>query len=105
MEAAAERFVDHDDRSQVRDAFTQAVEVYTSLGAAADVARLQAAFRAHGIRRGSRQGPASTQRLGQPDRDRDQDRRVGGRGAVQSRDRRPATAIRADRCDPTSCTS
>ena len=29
-----------------------AVEVYTSLGAAADVARLQATFRAHGIRRG-----------------------------------------------------
>ncbi len=28
------------------------MEVYTSLGAAADVARLQAAFRAHGIRRG-----------------------------------------------------
>ena len=33
-------------------AFTQAVEVYSSLGAAADVARLQATFRAHGIRRG-----------------------------------------------------
>ena len=28
------------------------MEVYTSLGAAADVARLQATFRAHGIRRG-----------------------------------------------------
>jgi DNA-binding CsgD family transcriptional regulator len=52
LEAAAERFVDTDDRSQARDAFTQAVEVYTSLGAAADVARVQATFRAHGIRRG-----------------------------------------------------
>ena len=40
------------DRSQARAAFTEAVEVYGSLGAAADVALLQAAFRAHGIRRG-----------------------------------------------------
>ena len=51
LEAAAEHFVDADDRGQARDAFTRAVEVYTSLGAAADVARLQATFRAHGIRR------------------------------------------------------
>jgi DNA-binding CsgD family transcriptional regulator len=53
LEAAAEHFIDTGDRSQARDAFTRAVDVYTSLGAAADVARLQAAFRAHGIRRGS----------------------------------------------------
>ena len=52
LEAAAVHFVDADDRGQARDAFTRAVEVYTSLGAAADVARLQATFRAHGIRRG-----------------------------------------------------
>ena len=52
LEAAAGHFVDSDDRSQARDAFTQAVEVYAALGAAADVARLQATFRAHGIRRG-----------------------------------------------------
>ena len=52
LEAAALHFVDADDRGQARDAFTGAVEVYTSLGAAADVARLQATFRAHGIRRG-----------------------------------------------------
>jgi DNA-binding CsgD family transcriptional regulator len=52
LEAAAGHFVDADDRGPARDAFTQAVEVYTSLGAAADVARLLAAFRAHGIRRG-----------------------------------------------------
>ena len=52
LEAAAGDFVDADDRGQARDAFTRAVEVYTSLGAAADVARLQATFRAHGIRRG-----------------------------------------------------
>ena len=51
LEAAAERFVDAGDRSQAQDAFTRATEVYTSLGAAADVARLQATFRAHGIRR------------------------------------------------------
>ena len=52
LEAAAAEFVDADDRSPARDAFTRAVDVYTSLGAAADVARLQATFRAHGIRRG-----------------------------------------------------
>ena len=52
LEAAAGEFVDADDRGQSRDAFTRAVEVYTSLGAAADIARLQAAFSAHGIRRG-----------------------------------------------------
>ena len=53
LEAAAGHFIDSDDRTQARAAFTAAVDVYTSLGAAADVARLQAAFRAHGIRRGS----------------------------------------------------
>ncbi len=54
LEAAAGEFVRSGDRSQARAAFTQAVEVYNALGAAADVARLQAAFRAHGIRRGPR---------------------------------------------------
>jgi len=52
LEAAAEHFIHTGDRSQARDAFTRAVEAYTSLGAAADVARVQATFRAHGIRRG-----------------------------------------------------
>ena len=52
LEAAAGHFVDADDKTQARAAFTIAVDVYTSLGAAADIARLQAAFRAHGIRRG-----------------------------------------------------
>jgi DNA-binding CsgD family transcriptional regulator len=52
LEAAAGYFLDAEDRSQTRAAFTYAVEVYTSLGAAADIARLQATFRAHGIRRG-----------------------------------------------------
>jgi DNA-binding CsgD family transcriptional regulator len=52
LEAAAEAFVAVEDRGPARDAFTRAAEVYTSLGAAADVARLQATFRAHGIRRG-----------------------------------------------------
>jgi DNA-binding CsgD family transcriptional regulator/tetratricopeptide (TPR) repeat protein len=51
-EAAAAEFLRADDRGQARDAFVQAVEAYTSLGAAADVARLRAAFRAHGIHRG-----------------------------------------------------
>jgi DNA-binding CsgD family transcriptional regulator len=52
LEAAAGHFIDTDDRTQARAAFTAAVDVYTSLGAAADIAQLQAAFRAHGIRRG-----------------------------------------------------
>ncbi|MGH3205615.1 MAG: ATP-binding protein [Streptosporangiaceae bacterium] len=52
LEAAATTFLDASDRGQARAAFTTAVEVYGSLGAAADVARLQATFRAHGIRRG-----------------------------------------------------
>ena len=54
LEAAAGQFLETGDRDQARAAFTRALEVYTSLGAAADVARLQAAFRAHGIRRGPR---------------------------------------------------
>ncbi len=52
LEAAAGYFIDAGDRSQARDAFTGAVEVYTTLGAATDLARVQATFRAHGIRRG-----------------------------------------------------
>jgi DNA-binding CsgD family transcriptional regulator len=54
LEAAAGEFVRAGDRDQARAAFVQAVEIYASLGAAADVARLQARFRAHGIRRGPR---------------------------------------------------
>jgi len=52
LEAAAAEFIRSGDRTQARSAFTRSVEVYGSLGAAADVARLQAGFRAHGIRRG-----------------------------------------------------
>ncbi len=52
LEAAAGEFVDADDRSQAREAFTQAVEVYAALGATADISRVQATFRARGIRRG-----------------------------------------------------
>ena len=52
LEAAAGDFVCTDDRDQARAAFTKAVEIYTSLGAATDVARLRTRFRAHGIRRG-----------------------------------------------------
>ncbi len=52
LEAAAGHFVDADVRDQARAAFTAAVEIYTDLGATADVNRLQAEFRAHGIRRG-----------------------------------------------------
>jgi DNA-binding CsgD family transcriptional regulator/tetratricopeptide (TPR) repeat protein len=52
LEAAAGDFICTDDRDQARAAFTKAVEIYTSLGAATDVARLRTRFRAHGIRRG-----------------------------------------------------
>src|ERR1700761_9256598 len=54
LEAAAREFVSQGDRTQARAAFTQAVEIYTNLSASADAARLQATFRAHGIRRGPR---------------------------------------------------
>jgi len=54
LEAAAAEFVGRGDRDQARAAFTQAAEVYTSLGAATDAARLRASFHAHGIRRGPR---------------------------------------------------
>jgi DNA-binding CsgD family transcriptional regulator len=54
LEAAAGEFVRAGDRDQARAAFVRAVEIYASLGAASDVARLQARFRAHGIRRGPR---------------------------------------------------
>jgi tetratricopeptide (TPR) repeat protein len=45
LEAAAAEFIGTGDHDQARDAFTRAVETYTALGAAADVSRLQAAFR------------------------------------------------------------
>jgi len=54
LEAAAGEFVRADDREQARAAFLRAMEVYTSLGAMTDIARLQAGFRAHGIRTGPR---------------------------------------------------
>jgi len=53
LEAAAEVFLAVDDRTASRDAFGRAVDAYTSLGAAADVNRVQATFREHGMRLGS----------------------------------------------------
>jgi ATP/maltotriose-dependent transcriptional regulator MalT len=55
LEAAADLFVVADDeegRKRARDAMSRSVEVYEFLGAAADVSRLLAVFRRHGIRRG-----------------------------------------------------
>ena len=46
--------VDTGDRDPARAAFSRAVDLYSSLGATRDVARLQARFRAHGIRRAPR---------------------------------------------------
>jgi tetratricopeptide (TPR) repeat protein len=47
LEATAEEFIHAGDRGQARGAFTRAVQVYTSLGASYDVARIRATFRAH----------------------------------------------------------
>jgi DNA-binding CsgD family transcriptional regulator len=54
LEAAAGALVDTGDRDPARATFTRAVDLYTSLGATRDVNRLQARFRAHGIRRAPR---------------------------------------------------
>ena len=54
LEAAAREFADVDNRDQARAAFTQAADVYDSLGAAGDLNRLLAEFRRRGIRRGPR---------------------------------------------------
>jgi DNA-binding CsgD family transcriptional regulator len=53
LEAAAGEFLAVDDRAASRDAFGRAVDAYASLGAAADVNRVQANFREHGMRLGS----------------------------------------------------
>ena len=52
LEAAAECLVEADDKPAGRRAFEQAVEVYETLGAEADLNRVQSQFRGHGIRRG-----------------------------------------------------
>jgi DNA-binding CsgD family transcriptional regulator len=53
LEAAADELLALEDKTKARDAFARSVEVYQSLGAAADVNRVQAAFREHGMRLGS----------------------------------------------------
>ena len=52
LEAAAECLVEVEDRIGARLVFEQAIEVYELLGAEADLNRVQAEFRGHGIRRG-----------------------------------------------------
>ena len=52
LEAAAECLVELDERTPARLAFEQAVAVYEFLGAEADLNRVNAEFRVHGIRRG-----------------------------------------------------
>jgi DNA-binding CsgD family transcriptional regulator len=54
FDAAAGIFVLAYDRDRARAAFSNSVEIYSSLGAAHEVARLEATFRGHGIRRGPR---------------------------------------------------
>jgi DNA-binding CsgD family transcriptional regulator/tetratricopeptide (TPR) repeat protein len=54
-EAAADRYVlaeDEESRKRAREAMSRSVEAFESLGAVADVARIRAAFRPYGIRRG-----------------------------------------------------
>jgi len=52
LEAAAAEFLTAGAREQTRAALSRAVDIYTSLGATADVPRLLARFRAQGIRLG-----------------------------------------------------
>jgi DNA-binding CsgD family transcriptional regulator/tetratricopeptide (TPR) repeat protein len=52
LEAAAECLVEFEERTPARLAFEQAVTVYEFLGAEADLNRVNAEFRVHGIRRG-----------------------------------------------------
>jgi DNA-binding CsgD family transcriptional regulator/tetratricopeptide (TPR) repeat protein len=52
LEAAAECLVEIEERTPARLAFEQAVTVYEFLGAEADLNRVNAEFRVHGIRRG-----------------------------------------------------
>jgi DNA-binding CsgD family transcriptional regulator len=54
VEAAAGAFLDRGERGPARTAFTRSLDLYAALGAARDVARLQASFRAQGIRRAPR---------------------------------------------------
>lgn len=54
LEAAAGALVDTGDRAPARAAFSRAIDLYSSLGASRDVARLQARFRKYGIRRAPR---------------------------------------------------
>jgi DNA-binding CsgD family transcriptional regulator/tetratricopeptide (TPR) repeat protein len=54
LDAAAGIFVLAHDRDRARAAFSSSVGIYSSLGATHEVARLEATFRGHGIRRGPR---------------------------------------------------
>ena len=54
LEAAAGAFLDRGERGPARTAFTRSLDLYASLDASRDVARLQARFRAQGIRRAPR---------------------------------------------------
>jgi DNA-binding CsgD family transcriptional regulator len=52
LEAAAECLIEADERTDARQAFEHAIEVYESLGAHMDLDRIQGEFRAYGVRRG-----------------------------------------------------
>jgi DNA-binding CsgD family transcriptional regulator/tetratricopeptide (TPR) repeat protein len=54
LEAAGVVHADNGNVPAARNAFTEAYELYTALGAAWDLARVQARFRVYGIRRGPR---------------------------------------------------
>jgi DNA-binding CsgD family transcriptional regulator/tetratricopeptide (TPR) repeat protein len=54
LEAAGLAFAGRGDTTAARTSFTDAFAIYTALGARWDLARMQATFRAYGIRRGPR---------------------------------------------------
>jgi DNA-binding CsgD family transcriptional regulator len=62
LEAAATTFAAAGDRSSAQAAYTRALDVYSSLDAGWDAARLQARFRTLGIRRGPRMKHRQAQR-------------------------------------------
>jgi len=100
LEAAAQHFIEAAGRDQARTTFTDAAEVYAALSATANVARLQAGFHAHGIpHRAARQEVVGAQRLGQPDRARDQHCGVCGGGLSKPGGGGLAAAIPADSRD------
>jgi hypothetical protein len=100
IEAAGLAFAELGAIADARKRFTEAYALYSTLGAAWDLARMQATFRGHGIRR----GPHASHRKERHGwnglhRDRDEGGGPGGAGHVQPADRGPALPLPPDRAD------